>query len=114
MDGAVAAVAEPDAAEEEEALPVRQVRAPPHLLRLGTPCLVQPLVRGSPTPAAVACAGAPRCPRRRGRRRAPLRRRAWRRGGWRGWTYRKVRMLGLAAVGLAPVEEVLEEPAPAA
>ena len=52
VHGAVAAVAEHDAAEEEQALAVRQGRPAPHFLGLGTPRLVQALVRG-PTPATA-------------------------------------------------------------
>jgi hypothetical protein len=52
MHGAVARGAEPQAAEEE-ALPVRQERAPPHLLRLRATGLVQARVRRPPRPPAA-------------------------------------------------------------
>ena len=96
MHGAVARGTEPQAAEEE-ALPVRQERAPPHLLGFRVPGLVQARVRRRPRPPAAS---------RRRRGGVPLVRRRRRRQIGR---YRWV----LATVGLAPVEEVLQEPPPA-
>ena len=67
MHGAVAAaVAEPDIAEEEQALTVRQRRPTRHLLGLGAPRLIQRLLRRPP----LAAAAVPRHPTP-----SPLRRR---------------------------------------